>query len=146
MWRHFILPPCTTTKCQLTREKLLHTQRLPEHGSAHLQLRETRALAKREEKTIDLGAQIFCYCICERRESFSSIHVKLLLSGVFKLLKSNFNSLGTPRGNANDVISSVVAEMVFLFAEEGMKQGKGEGAPGPRTKVWGRWKIRKKME
>jgi len=47
---------------QLTREKLdwttfAHTQRLPEHGSARLQLRETRALAKREEKTIDLGAQ-----------------------------------------------------------------------------------------
>jgi len=37
----------------------LHDKSLPEHGSAHLQLIETRALAKREEKTIDLGAQ-FC--------------------------------------------------------------------------------------
>ena len=45
---------------QLTREKLLHTQRLSEHGIVRLQLRETRALAKREEKTIDLGAQFFC--------------------------------------------------------------------------------------
>ena len=33
-----------------TRETFTHTQRLPEHGSARLQLREIRALAKREEK------------------------------------------------------------------------------------------------
>ena len=46
---------------QLTREKLLHTHSacLPEHGSVRLLFRETRALSKREEKTIDLGAQIF---------------------------------------------------------------------------------------
>ena len=41
------------------RETFAHTQRLPEYGSARLQLRETRALAQREEKTIDLGAQFF---------------------------------------------------------------------------------------
>jgi len=44
---------------QLTREKHLQTgatQRLPEHGSALSQLREACALAKRKEKTIDLGA------------------------------------------------------------------------------------------
>ena len=44
-----------------TREAFAHTQRLPEHGSARLQLRETRALAKREEKTITLGAHFFLY-------------------------------------------------------------------------------------
>jgi len=36
-------------------ETFAHTQRLPEHGSALSQLRETRALAKREKKTTDLG-------------------------------------------------------------------------------------------
>ena len=38
---------------QLTRGRIYtHTQRLPEHGSALSQLRETRALAKCEEKAI----------------------------------------------------------------------------------------------
>jgi len=40
-----------------TREAFAHTQRLPEHGSARLQLRETRAIAKREEKTIGGGQE-----------------------------------------------------------------------------------------
>ena len=42
------------------RETFAHTQHLPGHGSALSQLRETRALVRRREKAIDLGAQFFC--------------------------------------------------------------------------------------
>ena len=51
--------PSHDAERQMTRENFSHTQHLPEHGSARLQLRETRALAKREEKTSDLGAHFF---------------------------------------------------------------------------------------
>ena len=74
---------------QLTREKTLaHTQRLPEHGSAHLQLRETRALAKREEKTIELGAHFFVTRLLDQSSPISRYQTTPPIGSGFMLFLS----------------------------------------------------------